>query len=140
IVTIMNGDKLSISAAGNNVDITDDIKKALEDAKHMLSVGRLVSLTKDKKLELSLFGEAKVEDKPAIGVRVTSKGKKDITLFFDKKTNLLAKIEHRTIDATSGKEINEERVILEYKKNKDGVPLPKKVAVKRDGKAFLEAE
>ena len=119
--------------------MTDDIKKAMKDAKHMMTVGRLVPLLKDKSYELSVFGEAKVEDKPAIGIVVASKGKKDITLFFDKKTNLLAKIEHRTVEAGTGNEIGEERIILEYK-NKDGIPFPKKVLVKHDGKTFLEAE
>lgn len=139
IVTVMNGDKLSIEAAGKAVDVTDDIKKAMKDAKHMMTVSRMVPLLKDKSYELSIFGEAKVEDKPAIGIVVASKGKKDITLFFDKKTNLLAKIEHRTVEAGTGNEIGEERIILEYK-NKDGIPFPKKVLVKHDGKTFLEAE
>ena len=140
IVTVMNGDKLSIEAAGKAVDVTDDIKKAMKDAQHMLAISRMVPLLKDKSYELSVFGEAKVEDKPAIGIVVASKGKKDITLFFDKKTNLLAKIEHRTVEAATGNEIGEERIILEYKNNKDGIPIPKKVLVKHDGKTFLEAE
>ena len=38
-----------------------------------------------------------------------------------------------------GKEITEERIIQEYKM-KDGIPLPKKVLVKHDGKDFLKAE
>ncbi len=139
IVTVMNGDKLSIEAAGKAVDITDDIKKAMKDAQYMMTVSRMVPLLKDKSYELSVFGEAKVEDKPAIGIRVVSKGKKDITLFFDKKTSLLAKIEHRTVEAGTGNEIGEERIILEYK-IKDGIPFPKKVLVKHDGKTFLEAE
>lgn len=139
IVTVMNGDKLSIEAAGKAVDVTDDIKKAMKDAQHMMTASRMVPLLKDKSYELSIFGEAKVEDKPAIGIRVASKGKKDITLFFDKKTNLLAKIEHRTVEAGTGNEIGEERIILEYK-IKDGIPFPKKVLVKHDGKTFLEAE
>ena len=140
VVTIMSGDKISIDAAGQAVDITDSIKTAMKDVQYMMSVSRLVPLLKDKSFELSIFGEAKVEDKPAIGVRVVSKGKKDVTLFFDKKTGLLVKLEHRTVDAQSGNEIGEERIILEYKNNKDGIPLPKKVLVKHDGKNFLEAE
>lgn len=139
IVTLVNGDKISIEAAGKAVDVTDDIKKAMKDAQYMMSAGRLAAL-KDKKYELSIFGEAKVDEKPAIGVRIASKGQKDLTLFFDKKTHLLAKLEHRTVEAGSGNEINEERIILEYKKNKDGIPIPKKVLIKHDGKTFLEAE
>src|SRR5438876_1067345 len=116
IVTVMNGDKLSIEAAGKAVDITDDIRKAMKDAQYMMSIARLAPLLKDKSYEISLFGAAKVEEKPAIGVRVTAKGQKDITLFCDAKTGLLAKLEQRTVEAGTGAEINEERIILEYKK------------------------
>lgn len=140
IATLINGDKVSIEAAGKAVDITDDIKKAIKDGAHMVNVARIAPLLKDKSYELSLFGDSKVEDKPAVGVRVSQKDKKDITLFFDKKTHLLVKIEHRTAEPGTGKEINEERIILEYQKNKDGIQVPKKVLVKHDGKTFLEAD
>jgi len=53
---------------------------------------------------------------------------------------LLAKIDHTAIDAMSGNEVPEERIVLAYEKNADGVPVPKKVAVKRDGKTYLEAD
>ncbi|HXD87075.1 MAG TPA: hypothetical protein VN641_11310 [Urbifossiella sp.] len=140
IATLLNGDKLSIEAAGKPIPITDEIKSAMKDGQHMMSVARLTPLLKDKSYELSLFGEAKVEDKPTIGIRVSQKGKKDLTLFFDKKTHLLAKIEHRTQVPGAGQEVNEERIILEYKKDKNGISLPKKVLVKHDGKTFLEAD
>ena len=140
VLTIMNGDTISITAAGKDVDITDDIKKAMKDAMEMMAMARIAPLLKDKTYELSLFGEAKVEDKPAVGVRVSAKGKKDITLFFDKKTDLLVKLEHRTTSPNGGGEVAEERIIQEYRKDKDGRSLPKKVLVKHDGKNFLEAE
>jgi hypothetical protein len=140
IETIMNGDAISISGMGSDVEITDNIRKAIKEAVGMMEAVRLVPLVKDKAYELSLFGEAKVDEKPALGVRVSGKGKKEMTLFFDKKTNLLAKIEHRTIEADSGNEVAEERIVLEYNKDKNGIPVPKKVLVKHDGKTFLEAE
>ena len=63
-----------------------------------------------------------------------------MSLFFDKKTHLLAKVESRGADPVTGNEVNEERIIAEYTKTKDGVPIPKKVIVKHDGKQFIEAE
>ena len=140
IVTIMNGDTISIRVMDKDVPITDDIKKAIADASNMLSIARIAPLLKEKGYELSAFGETKVEGKPAVGVRVASKGKKDVTLFFDKKTDLLVKIESRMTDANTGNEVAEERIITEYRKDKDGHPVPKKVLVNRDGKAFIEAE
>ncbi len=140
ILTLGNGDKTVIEVNGKAIDIPDGAKEVLKDVGYLMKVGRLAALVKEKGFELNIIGEDKVEDKPVIGVRVSSKGHKDISLYFDKKTNLLAKIEHRTVDPTSGNEVNEERIILKYTKNKDGIPIPKNVLVKRDGKKFLEAE
>lgn len=139
IVTILNGKSVSIEAGGKAVDVNDNIKKSINEAVDMMNAMRLTPLLKDKNYELNLFGDAKVEDKPAVGVRVSSKGKNDVTLFFDKKTSLLTKIEFRTTDPNTGNEINQERIITEYKE-KDGIPIPKKVLVKQDGKKFIEAE
>ena len=95
----------------------------------MLKVVKLTPLVKDKGYELSLIGESKVEDKPAVGVLVKSKDHNDVSLFFDKETGLLAKLEHRTTDPTSGKEVTEERIIVSYgDKGEKGVLLPKEVA------------
>lgn len=140
ILTIGNGDKITLEANGQAIDTPDSVKTALKEAGHMMKVGRLVALVRDKGYEFSPIGEVKVNDKPAVGVRVSAKGQKDINLYFDKATGLLAKIEHRTVDATSGAEILEERTVLEYGKTADGLPIPKKVRVDRDGKKFLEAE
>jgi hypothetical protein len=89
---------------------------------------------------LSTIGEDKVEGKKAVGIRVSAKDHKDVSLYFYADTHLLAKIEHRTVDATTGNEVNEERIITEYKKGPDGAPVPKSVILKRDGKKLLEAE
>jgi len=140
VETRVNGDKVSITANGNDVPMTDSIKAAMKDVQHVIKVARLSALVKDKGYELSSAGEAKVNDAPAVGVRVSMKGQKDVTLYFDKKTNLLAKVEHRTVDAMTGNEVTEERIITEYQKSPEGLPAPKKVVVKRDGKDYLTAE
>ncbi len=139
VVTLINGDEASLEVNGKAMDIDDTIKGTLKNAGHVMKLARLTPLLKDKTYELSLVGEEKVEGEPAIGIRVACKGQKDINIFFNKKTHLLAKLEYRGSD-TTGKEINEERIISEYAKNKDGVPLPKKVIVKHDSKTFLEVE
>jgi hypothetical protein len=139
VLTLINGDKVFIEVNGMAVDLPDAAKTAMKDIGQVLKAGRLVALT-GKEYELSLIGDDKVEGKEVVGVRVSKKDQKDISLFFDKKTHLLAKVEHRTVDPMSGNEITEERIVLDYEKNKDGVPMPKKVLVKRDGKKLLEAE
>jgi hypothetical protein len=137
--TLVNGDKLTIEVNGKAIDLGKEVKEALRDVGHVLEVGRLVTL-KDKKYELSIIGEDKVEGKNAIGVRVSAKGHKDVSLYFYADTHLLAKVEYRTADATTGNEVQEERIITEYKKGNDGRSAPKTVVLKRDGKKLLEAD
>jgi hypothetical protein len=139
VVTLVNGKAQSIEVNGKGIDLTDAMTEALKDAGQLLEIGRLVPLT-DKKYELSIIGEDTVEGKKVVGVRVASKGRKDVSLYFDKETGLLAKLEYRTVDAQSGNEIGEERIITGYNKNKAGVAIPKAAVVKRDGKKFLEVE
>lgn len=136
--SVFNGMKSSVLVNGKRVPIADKIKDALKDAQNMLQVARLVPL-RDKAYELSLLGEAQVNGKPALGLRISKKGSKDVNLYFDKKSARIAKIEARTVDLMSGQEVTEERIITEYQV-KDGVPQTKRVVVRRDGKQFLEAE
>ena len=140
VVTLVSGDKISIERNGMDVPISDQVKAAMKEAQHRIKVARMVAPVKEKGYELSAAGEIKVEDKLAVGVRVSAKGYKDVTLYFDKTTGLLAKFEGQTVDASTGNDIMEERFVLEYQKNNLGIPSPKKILVKRDGKTFMEAE
>ena len=40
----------------------------------------------------------------------------------------------------TGNEMTEERIVQEYQKSPEGLPAPKKLVVKRDGKDYLTAE
>lgn len=139
ILTIVDGDKITLEVNGKALDETDKVKDAMKDVGHVMAVARMVPL-KDKAYELSLIGDDKVDGRKVVGVRVSKKGEKDVSLYFDKETHLIAKVEFRTTDAATGNEVTEERLPSDYAKNKDGIPVPKKVVVKRDGKTFLEAE
>jgi hypothetical protein len=140
VLTLVSGDTISMELNGNKMDPPEATKTALKDVGHLLKVGRLVTLVKDQGYEFSAVGEVMVEGKPALGVRVSAKDRKDINLYFDKETGLLAKMEHRTTNAATGDEVNEERIVVGYQKTKQDLPIPKKVIVKHDGKTFLEAE
>ncbi len=135
-VMLINGDKASIEVNGKDVPLKDELKESIKEGIQRLQIARLVPL-RDKKFELSLVGESKVLDKPAIGLRVSAKGMKDVNLYFDKKSGLLVKVEARTLDLMTGQEVTEERIISEYK-TVDGMAVPQKVIVNRDGKKYLE--
>jgi hypothetical protein len=103
---------------------------------HQEAVIDLVFAAKKTGYQLSPLGEVKVNDKPAVGVRVSSEGYQDINLFFDKASGLLVKTEARTTDIQSGEEKTEEKLLSDYKET-EGVQRPGKVVVLRDGKKLL---
>lgn len=138
LVTVYNGKQASITANGQAVPLPDKALDEVKEAVSMLGVMRMVGLTK-KGYELAPLGEAKVNDRPAVGVRVTRKNARDLNLYFDKETGLVVKVERRGVDPMSGQEFTEERVITEYQE-KDGMKYAKKVVIHRDGKKYLEAE
>jgi hypothetical protein len=111
----------------------------LQEAKqnmHVAQVTRLISL-KDKGYTLSLLGESKVNDKPAVGVKVASKGFRDVNLYFDRETGQLIKSEYRTKDM--GQEASQETYYTAFK-DVDGLKYPSKVTIKRDGQLYVESE
>ena len=71
--------------------------------------------------------------------KVSSKGHRDVDLYFDKATSVLVKTETRVKDDGSGQEVTEENFPSEYK-DVQGVKHAMKFVVKRDGKLFLEGE
>ena len=134
-----DGAKAWLNVNGKDSDMMlDKIADLMHEQIYLSEVTRLTTL-KDKKFELSSLGEAKVQDKSAIGIRVANKDHKDINLFFNKETGLLVKFEHRTVDFNTQQEVNEERIITEFQ-DKDGLKEPKKAIINRDGKKYIEVE
>jgi hypothetical protein len=138
VVTVYNGGKGWIVTNGNASEMDEKILEAFKDQTHFMQLMRWTFL-KDNKCEFVPLGEAKVNDKPAVGVKVSAKGHKDVNLYFDKETGLLAKVERQTLDAMTGTDVPEERIITEYQ-DIDGLKIAKKVVINRDGKKFMEVE
>lgn len=139
IMVGFDGAKAWLNVNGKDINMMlDKIADLMHEQIYLSEVTRLTNL-KDKKFQLSSLGEAKVQDKPAIGIRVANKDHKDINLFFDKDTGLLVKFEHRTVDINTQQEVNEERIITEFQ-DKDGLKEAKKAIINRDGKKYIEVE
>lgn len=142
VVTVYDGKNgwLSLNGTIKTLDKETQARfiKEMKEAAHMLQVTRLLNLS-DKKYKLAPIGKVKVNGRDAFGVKVTSKGFRDINLFFDAKSGLIVKSERRVLDTQSGQEMSEERFVTEYM-TVQGMQIPKKVVVKRDGKKFMEVE
>jgi hypothetical protein len=114
-------------------------KDQLAEEKEQMYARSLTMLLplRDKGLKLSSVGEVKIDDKDAVGIRVSSKGHRDVNLYFDKKTNLLLKSETVAKAMGSDKEVPAETFFMDYKEQ-DGVKHPMKLVYKQDGKKFVE--
>lgn len=136
--TLINGDKITLEVNDKEMAVSDNIKAAIDSGRQHRALGSLLPL-RDKKYKITAVGESKVLDKPALGFLVEAKGMKDVNLYFDKKSGLLVKMAARTINAENGQEVDEERIMSGYK-NVEGMPMPTKILINRDGKKYLEME
>jgi len=138
VVNVLAGDKgwNKIGDAVMELD-KDQVAEAKEQA-HAGWVALLTPLT-GKEFTLSTIGEMEIDKRPALGVKVASKGRRDVDLYFDKESGLLVKFEHRVKDEGSGQEVTEENFASEYKEVQ-GTKQAMKFVVKRDGKLFVEGE
>ena len=138
ITTVYNGKEGWMNVMGQTMPLEGAVLEAIKDAIDTMSLTRLAFMG-GKDLQLTLLGDSKVNDKAVVGVKITRAGHKDVNMYFDKGTGLLAKLEHRVKDPQSGQEVSEERIILEYQ-DMDGMKIAKKVTVNRDDKKYMEAE
>ncbi len=137
VITVFDGKKFWVNSNGNTTEITDE--KTLDEVRQSLLTEGGANFTEMLKapFELSAAGEVKVKGKDTIGVRVSKKGQRDITFFFDKKTNLLLKTETRNYDPQKQQEVTQEKFILGYQ-DKQGLKVASKVEILKDGEFFME--
>jgi hypothetical protein len=137
-IQTMNGDKGWKSLGGNVEDLS---KEELDEGKETIYAERLTRLAplKEKGYKLSALGEKKVGDRPALGIKVSHDGHRDVNLYFDKENGLLRSTERRAKDVMAGQEFAQETLYENYKAV-DGVQHPHKVTINRDGKAFVDAQ
>jgi hypothetical protein len=129
-VTFMVGDKAQTLSEAQ----IDDIKQNMH-SEYLCAT--LLPLLDEKNVTLSLIGKAdKVLGRDVVGIVAKSSGYKDVKLFFDKKTHLLAKTERKGIDPDQ-KAVVCESFFLEYKKL-DGIVRGIRFEDYDDGKLHLE--
>ncbi len=128
-------------AGDNNNAMTFDKKEDIDALKEAIYAEKMagLALLGDKDVEVSIIGEDKVGDTPVVGVRVSSKGHKDVSVYFDKKTHLVKKVIGRALDFESHMEVEQERIVDEYKEI-DGMMRPVRITVLKDGKKQVELE
>jgi hypothetical protein len=138
IVHLVNHDKAWLQYNDQTQELEgDDLAEARELA-WCEWVSTLIPI-KAPAFSLAIVGEAIIDNRPAIGITASSQNHRDVNLFFDKESGLLAKTEKRVKDETSGQEVTEETLLSEYKAVQ-GTKQATKFIVKRDGKLYSEGE
>jgi hypothetical protein len=135
---IYDGKKGWIQAMDKFQDMDEMTLKEMREQTMYLEQVYLLRFVKDKGCNLLLVGEGKVEDRPAVGVRLECPGRPAINLYFDRQTHLLVKTERPT-KSPAGGDIVVEKFFKEYKAV-DGIPRPFRVVVRHNGLPFAEWE
>src|SRR5262249_39086085 len=98
ITMALVGDKGWRNLSGMVEDLDEASLAEMKLGRYYDRVTNLVPLLKEKTYTLAPLGEHKIQGKPALGVKVSSKGQPDIKIFFDKATGLPVKTEYRFRD------------------------------------------
>ena len=136
---VLNGDKGWIKEGGETKDMTKEQLAQQLMGQKAGWITTLLPLT-DKAFKIKAIGEAKVDKQAALGVKVTRKDYPEVTLYFDKQNGLLVKSTFRTKSPEQKfKEVTQDNYYQKYR-DIDGVKLPGKMVINRDGKVFVEED
>jgi len=139
MVQILNGDKALVTIDGQPQRmITPSALAEMRETFQLNRAVRLAPLLTDRGYDLTLLPEVKINDRPALGVGVTARGRKELRLYFDKEMGLLVKTEH-TFDASEGKTVRQEVYYGDFR-DLGGYKRPLKLAAFREGKKVMDVE
>jgi hypothetical protein len=133
VVIVIDGDKGWVKTGD---EATVDMDEAvLKEIKEWLYASWLTTLAplRDKAFELSPLGESKEDGRAAVGLKVAHKGHRDVELFFDKDTGLLARVKSRIKDLENNREVTQEIRFDQYK-DFQGTKQRTKMTTRWDGK------
>jgi hypothetical protein len=116
----------------------NDVVSAFQHGQYQAHVLLFFPLLEEKQFTLTVLKECKIGESDALAIRVSSKGKEDISLFFDKKNWLILKMSVRATDPAFKKALHEE--YYENHRQIAGVKWPGTVKIFHNGKKYLESE
>jgi hypothetical protein len=139
VVHVFNGEKGWMKLNNQVMEVDKEHLAEMKEEMYEEQVQTLVPLLKDKAFTLTALGEDKVNGKPALGVKVASKGHKDVDLYFDKQSGLVVKSVRQSYDPNTKKEVSRETILSDYK-DQNGLKFPSKMVMQMDGKKFLDMD
>jgi hypothetical protein len=137
VVTVIDKDKGWMKLNDDTMPLDKERLASEKEQMYARWVSSLVPLG-DKGFTLAPAGEAKVDGRDAVGIKVSHKGHRDVSLYFDKKTHLLLKSE-AVVKDMGGQDVKQESFFRDYKEVA-GTKRPMKVTIKRGGEKFVDVE
>jgi len=138
IIQLLNGDKAWRSMMGNLQELEGDELAESQNEFYEARVATLLVLSEPAFILASL-GESKVGDKAAVGVKVSHKDHKDVSLFFDKESGLLLKSARKARDTMAMADVDQETFYSDYQ-DFDGIQRAKKRTIKRGGNPYNDMQ
>lgn len=139
IVHIVNGNDIYITLDGRALKAEPAQLVEIRSGMELERAKRLLPLLEDKSYQLTVIEDVEVNDRPAAGIRITGRGRKEMRLYFDKEYGLLVRAENR-LDGGKGKEEIRQHFFFGDFKEIGGYKRPTKVRAYRDSKQIMEAE
>jgi hypothetical protein len=137
-VFVRKGDQAWKTINGSPQKMTDKELASDQAAIHVLNVRTLLPLRDARVYRLASLGEVQVDGRPAVGFKVTTKGQKDVDLYFDKTSGLLVESIRWGLDL-AGQEVSWETFYRDYKET-DGVKEAMRLVVRHDGKNYTDMQ
>jgi hypothetical protein len=139
LVQVLDGDKGWLSVNGVTTPFDEALLTETRETMYVHRLSRLTALLTDKDLQVVSWPEVKVNGLPALGIKVSCKGRPDVYLYFDKASGLLVMTQRRAYSSSLKKEVQREEQFSDYKEI-NGIKRPMKIIVFQDGAKFMEGE
>lgn len=134
VVQVVKDDRGWVFAGGMVSEMGKDRLAEMREEVYLLWLTTLMPLDR-REFTLTPLAEEKINGKPAVGVKVSSKGHADVRLFFDRDSSLLVRASRKASE--SGVPFEQEYHFGDHKEF-EGVRLPTRLTELRDGKRTTE--
>src|SRR5262249_23535340 len=115
IIEVLRGDRAWGQEDGNTTENDPAKTREMQEQAYANYVSSLVPLLDGKEYRLALLPAEKSRGRAVVGVKVSSTGHPDVRLIFDSKTHFLIKMEYRSTNTVTGREMHVEDFPDDYR-------------------------
>jgi hypothetical protein len=136
---VLNGDKAYESGLGMTQEMSAEKAEYTKNQMHLMRVHSLAPLLSEKEFKLSEVPGKDVDGKPTAGVKVDHDGKPAVTLYFDKGTGLLVRMDMKQKNEFENwKECDDVSYLSDWTDVGDGMKAYHKMKTTRDGNTLID--